>query len=177
MKRRSTRRRRRRKTIEESQWKVDSDDEEWVPSKMRKAMKIVLVKRRPVTDSDSEDEDVPQKSWKRNHHSWLVRERENQDENRLLAELKHEADNQKREERRRARNLVMTNSQERMLRFHKENWLKAQKTGLSSQGRGLILKKQLTSSADATAVSPADGHSTAIDGEDRLQLHQGDDKP
>ena len=55
----------RKKTIEAGQWKVDSDDEEWVPSKMRKAMKIVLVKRRPVTDSDSDDEDVPQKFWKK----------------------------------------------------------------------------------------------------------------
>ena len=143
---------RRRKTIEENHWKVNSEDEDWVPSKMKRPVKIVLVKRRPVTDTDSEDEEVPQKSWKWNHNSWLVRERESQDANRQLAELKREANKHKREERRKARNQVMTSSQERMLRFHKENWLKAQKqkTGLS-QGRGLIPKKQLTSQLTATA--------------------------
>ena len=115
-----------RKRSKVSQWRVDSDDEEWIPSKKKKAMKIVLVKRRPVS-SESEDEDVPQKSWRRNHHKWLIREKENMTQNKVLAKLKQKADKQKREDRSRVRNLMIAkNSQERMLKFHKANWVKTQ---------------------------------------------------
>ena len=110
-------RKRRRKTIDENHWKVNSEDEDWIPSKMKEPVKIVLVKRHPL--SDSEDEEVPQSSWKKNHNSWLVRERKSQDANQQLVELKRKVDKYKREERRKVRNQLMMSSQERMLTFHK----------------------------------------------------------
>ena len=59
--------RKRRKRPKVNQWRVDSEDTELTPKK-KKAMKIVLVKRRQVSSSESEDEGVPPNSWKRNHH-------------------------------------------------------------------------------------------------------------
>ena len=85
--------RKRRKRPKVNQWRVDSEDTEWTPKK-KKAMKIVLVKRRQVSSSESEDEGVPPNSWKRNHHKWLVKEKEDMNQNKALAELKQKADKQ-----------------------------------------------------------------------------------
>ena len=93
-------RRKRRKRPKGNQWRVDSEDTEWTPKK-KKAMKIVLVKTKQDSSSESEDGRVPPNSWKRNHHKWLVKEKEDMKQNKILTELKQKADKQERENQRR----------------------------------------------------------------------------
>ena len=123
-------RKKRKKRSKGNQWKVDSEDTEWTPRK-KKAMKIVLVKTK-IQESSSESEDgrVPPSPWKKNNHKWLLKEKADMKQNKILK------DKQEREDRRRVRNLMITdkNSQASLLQFHKSNWEKAQ-----------LMKRQLAS--------------------------------
>ena len=94
-------------------------------------MKIVLVKTKiQESSSESEDERVPPSPWKKNNHKWLLKEKTDMKQNKILK------DKQEREDRRQVRNLMITdkNSQANLLQFHKSNWEREQ-----------LMKRQLTS--------------------------------
>ena len=107
----------------------------------------------------------------------MIRERENQDENRLLAGI--ETRSRQIEEGRKEESQKPCD--DKLARKNAE--VSQGELAESSEDRSLLPRSRVgpedtaDASADATAVPAADGQGAAIDGENRLQLHQGHDEP
>ena len=174
---RKRRRKRRRKRTAENNWKVNGEEDDWVPAKVKKPVRIVLTKRCPEV-SESEDEEVPQKRGQ-TKQSWIVRERRNQDVNRQLLKLKREVDRYKREERRKARNKTIDD-------FPRRNVVVPQRKVVESPERRNRSKDNFSQCQPVSGLSPrdtaglpADCHSSATERECRLhpgRSNQGDDQ-
>ena len=129
------RKKKRRKKVSEDKWKITEEEEDWVPAKVKRPVRIVLTKKRQDVSNDEEEEKITQTK-DRSHspfkeQNWVVRAKREQEIDRTILELKREVSRYEREERRISRNnLMLTTQEEEMLTIQKEKMLTIQKEEL-----------------------------------------------